>query len=458
MTRRRDFSSTLLSLSSRMVLGIILVVLGIGMLVGASAIALKAHSGELAEHGRTAALLVTTGKILGLLAGTLVFLQFALGAKLKALDRVFDLNHLLLAHRVLGILTAIFASLHPLFVFAPKAKEIGAFRMAVIPELLGAVVLLGLWMGVSAAVWREFLHIPYHLWYRLHRLGMFSAVVLVTMHMLIVTDDFHGDWPMSALAAALGLYAALFVWVQMIKPRFLKRRMYTVTGVATAGRDTFAVELSPRANGVLSYAPGQFAFVTFHSDALPRERHPWTISSTPTRPENLIFTIKRSGDFTDSIGRVKSGDRAMVDGPYGHFSYLAYIRGPKEELVMVAGGVGVTPMLSMLRYMADSGEARKVTLIWSNRNEADILCRDEFEAFKAKLPEFSIHHVLTRQRDFQGRTGRLDASILEELLSGYRRDAAVFVCGPPPMMDAVCTALKQIGFTARHIHTEKFSF
>jgi len=261
----------------------------------------------------------------------LVFLQFALAARLKALDRVFGLNHLLLAHRFLGILTAIFASLHPLFVFAPKAKEIGAFRMTVIPELLGAAVLVGLWAGVSAAVWREFLHLPYHVWYRFHRLGMFSMTVLVTIHMLIVTDDFQGDWPMSALAAALGLYGALFVWVQVIKPRFLKRRMYTVTGVAPVGRDTVAVELSPRGDGIVSYAPGQFAFVTFHSDALPRERHPWTISSTPTRPENLIFTIKRSGDFTASIGNVKPGDRAMVDGPYGLFSYPAHIRAPKDD-------------------------------------------------------------------------------------------------------------------------------
>lgn len=457
MTRRRDFSGTLLPPSSRMILGIILITLGIGLLVGASVIALRAHSGEVAEHGRTAALLVTTGKVMGLLAGALVFLQFVLGARLRALDRVFGLNKLLLTHRFLGILTAIFASLHPLFVFAPKAKEIGAFRMAVVPELLGAAVLVGLWMGVSAAVWREFLHLPYHLWYRFHRLGMFSAMVLVTLHMLIVTDDFLGDWPLYAMAAAFGLYVALFMWVQVIKPRLLKRRMYTVTGVEAAGRDTFAVELSPRGNGILSYAPGQFAFVTFRSDALPRERHPWTISSTPTRPESIIFTIKRSGDFTASIARMKSGDRAMVDGPYGLFSYPAHIRDPKEELVMVAGGVGVTPMLSMLRYMADRGETRKVTLVWSNRTEADILCRDEFETLTAKLPEFSIHHVLTRERNFQGRTGRLDASILQELLSGCNREAAVFVCGPPTMMDAVYKALKQIGFSARHIHTEKFS-
>jgi predicted ferric reductase len=286
---------------------------------------------------------------------------------------------------------------------------------------------------------------------------MFSAVVLVTLHVLNVTDDIAEGWPLYALGAAFGLYAALFVWAKGMKPRLLKRRMYGVTKVTPAGKDTYAVELSPQHGEIFSYAPGQFAFLTFHSEALPRERHPWTISSTPTRPESLIFTIKCSGDFTASIGKLKPGDTALVDGPYGLFSYPAHVRDPKGELVMVAGGVGVTPMLSMIRYMADRDDTRKVTFVWSNKTEADILCREELEAIEAKLPNLSIHHVLTRQKDFQGPTGRLDTPMLKELLSESSRDAAVFVCGPPPMMDAVCKVLKGIGFRAHRIHTEKFS-
>ncbi len=291
----------------------------------------------------------------------------------------------------------------------------------------------------------------------MHRLGVFSAVVLVTLHVLNVTDDLSEGWPLYVLGAAMGLYAALFLWNKAIKPRFLKRRIYAVTKVTPAGRDTYAIEVSPEGDGIFSYAPGQFAFVTFYSEALPLERHPWTISSTPTRPESLIFTIKSSGDFTESISRLRPGDTALVDGPYGLFSYPAHVRDPKGEVVMVAGGVGVTPMLSMLRYMADRGETRKVALVWSNKTEADILCREEFEAMEAKLPNLSVHHVLTRQRDFQGPTGRLNISMLKELLSGCSRDAAVFVCGPPPMMDAVFKALKGIGFSARHIHSERFA-
>ncbi|MFQ6077686.1 MAG: ferric reductase-like transmembrane domain-containing protein [Thermodesulfobacteriota bacterium] len=457
MSRRNGFPGALLPPSARLIAGIILLALAVGLLGGAPTIALRAHSGVVAEFGRTAARLVTTGKIFALLAATLVFLQFILGAKLKVLDRVFGLHRLLLGHRFLGVSGVILVSLHPLFVFAPKAREIGALRIEIFPELLGAALLIGLWTGVCTGLWREFLHLRYQVWYRFHRLGMFSAVVLVTLHVLNVTDDLVEGWPLYALLTAFGVYATVFFWAKVIKPRLLKRRTHAVTKVTPAGKDTYAVELSPEDDGVFSYAPGQFAFVTFHSEALPLERHPWTISSAPTRPGSLVFIIKCSGDFTAHIGKLKPGDTAVVDGPYGLFSYPAYVQDPNAELVMVSGGVGVTPMLSMLRYMADRGDSRKVTLVWSNRTEADILCRDEFEAIEAKLSNLSVHHVLTRQKDFQGPTSRLDAAMLKELLSESDRDAAVFVCGPPPMMNAVCKALKGIGFRARRIHTERFS-
>jgi predicted ferric reductase len=447
----------LLPPSTRLVLGIVLIALGAALLTGTSTIALRAHSREVAEYGGAAAWLLTAGKIFGLLAGALVLLQFALSAKLKAMDRVFGLHRLLFAHRVLGISAAVLASLHPLFLFAPQAKEIGGFRFDIWPELLGVALLIGLWTAVCTGLWREFLGVRYEMWFRFHRIGMFSAVVLVALHSLNVTDDIVDGWPMYALTLALALYGALFVWEKGIKTGILKKRMYTVTSVTPAGRDTYAVEMTPETGQVFPYAPGQFAFVTFYSEALPLERHPWTISSTPTRPKTLIFTIKCSGDFTASIFRLKSGDRAVVDGPYGLFSYHAYVRDPDEEVVMVAGGVGVTPMLSMLRYMIDAGDGRKTTLVWSNRTAADIVCREEFEAMRAKLSNLRIYYVLTRQQDFQGPTGRLDAPMLKELLSGCSRAASVFVCGPPPMMDAACMSLKEIGFRPRRIHTERFS-
>jgi predicted ferric reductase len=466
MSRRTHYPRTFLSPKSRVALGILLIAVAVGILVGAASIAFHGpeerpalHEGEkksLHEEGKTWQEIA--GKMFGLLAAALVLLQFPLSAKLKFLDRVFGLHRVLFAHRIIGLFTAVFATLHPMFLYASEGKTLGAIRLGVWPELVGAVLLIGVWIGVCLSLWRAFLGIPYQIWYRFHRLGMFSAVVLVAVHALNVPGVLKQGWPLYALLIALILYVALFVWTKAIKPKLLKRSRYSISKVSPAGRDTYAVELSPGEENVFDYAPGQFAFVTFHSESLPLERHPWTISSTPTRPQGLIFTIKCSGDFTAYIGRLKSGDTAEIDGPYGLFSYLASVQDPNQELVMIAGGVGVTPMLSMLRYMIDVDQMRKATLIWSNRTEADILCRDEIEEMEAKLPNLAVHHVLSAQADFQGRTGRLNQNMLKELLSMTSHEACIFVCGPPPMMDSVCRDLKKIGYSARTIFTERFSY
>jgi predicted ferric reductase len=457
MNHKIRYPGTLLSPVSRTILGIIFIIMAVVILAGTASIAFHEHEkGDLHEEGEAWQEIV--GKMFGLLAAALVLLQFPLSAKLKFLDRVFGLHRVLLAHRVVGLFTAVFVTLHPMFLYAPEAETLGTIRLAVWPELIGVVLLIGVWIGACLALWRAFLGLPYQIWYRFHRLGMFSAVVLVVVHALNVTGDLRHGWPLYALLLMLILYVALFVWEKAMKPALLKRATYSISKVSPAGRDTFAVELSPPEGKVFDYAPGQFAFVTFHSESLPAERHPWTISSTPTRPQSLIFTIKCSGDFTAYIGRLKAGDTAQIDGPYGLFSYLASVRDPDQELVMIAGGVGVTPMLSMLRYMIDADQMRKATLMWSNRTDADILCREEIKAMEAKLPNFVVHHVLSEQADFQGRTGRLNQDMLKELLSNASHEAAFFVCGPPPMMDSVCRDLKEIGYSPRTIFTEKFAY
>jgi predicted ferric reductase len=400
----------------------------------------------------------TTGRAFGVLAATLLFFQFGLSSKPKPLDRVFGLHRALYFHRILGPSLVILASLHPLFMLASDPAGIGPLRLAIWPKLLGILLLIGLWTGVCVALWRRFLAVPYQKWYRMHQFAMFSAVGIFTLHAWNVTDDFHRGWPLYGLSAAVLLYAALFAWKLILNPMFLSKRLYTVTKIDSAGKDTHTVELVPGEGEMFPYAPGQFAFVTFFSEGLPVERHHWTLSSSPTRRKGCMFTIKCSGDFTALVGRLKAGDRAAVDGPYGLFSHLAHHLDAETEMVMVAGGIGITPMLSMLRYMADTDDHRKVTLVWSNRTEGQILCREELDGMKRTHPELAIHHVLTRAEGFQGQMGRLTLQTLKELLAGCNRGAAVFVCGPPPMMDEVCRDMRGLGFKRSHIYKEKFSY
>jgi predicted ferric reductase len=468
MKDNRNQKTPLMPPYRRFVLGIFVAVVAAAVLAGSTLVAFQDRQAR-TPHERVSSepaggtlkpdpWTKIAGRVFGLLGAALLFLQFGLSSKLKTLDRIFGLHRILNFHRFLGLSLAILVSLHPLFMFVSPSEEIGPFRLAIWPKLLGIFLLIGLWAGVCAALWRRFLSLGYQNWHLMHRVGMFSAMVIFTFHAWNVTGDFHHGWPFYSLAAALLLYGALFFWTIVLKPMLLRRRLFTVTRVEPVGNNVHAVELVPGDGEMFSYAPGQFAFVTFLSEALPVERHHWTLSSTPTKPESCTLTIKCSGDFTALLGRLKPGERAVVDGPYGLFSFLAHVRNPGDELIMISGGIGITPMLSMLRYMADTGDRRKVTLIWSNRTKADILCREELEEMKGKLPNFAIHHVLTQQKDWEGQTGRLTAETLERLLSGCDRGASVFVCGPPPMMDATCRNLKGLEFKGSRIHKEKFSY
>jgi predicted ferric reductase len=468
MNGHGNFKNPLMPPRRRLILGILVGAVAAGILTGATLVVFldkevraaqeqvsgKPASGTLKPEAWTR----TTGRVFGLLAATLLFLQFGLSSKLKTLDRIFGLHRVLDFHRFLGLSLVILVPFHPLFIFAPPSEALGPLRLAIWPELLGILLLIGLWTGVCAALWRRFLSLGYQGWYLMHRVGMFGAMVIVTLHVWNVNDDFHHGWPLYGLAGALLLYGALFFWTVVLKPMLLRRGPFTVVKVELVGKNVHAVELAPADGELFPYAPGQFAFVTFLSEALPVEKHHWTLSSSPTRPKTCTLTIKCSGDFTALLGRLKAGDRAVVDGPYGLFSFLAHVKGPEDDLVMISGGIGITPMLSMLRYMADSGDRRKVTLVWSNRTEADIACREEIEGMKGKLPDFAVHHVLSQQKDFKGQTGRLTPETLEKLLSGCSREASVFVCGPPPMMDAACKNLRGLNFKSSRIYQERFSY
>ena len=124
---------------------------------------------------------------------------------------------------------------------------------------------------------------------------------------------------------------------------------------------------------------------------------------------------------------------------------------------MIAGGIGITPMLSMLRYMSDVGDERHITLIWSNRTREDIVYGHEFEDIKNGLKHLSIIHVLSRESPKGVMGGQLDRKKLETLLAQCDRQSVIFVCGPPLMMQEIKRVLPRLGFSRRMIFSEEFA-
>lgn len=208
----------------------------------------------------------------------------------------------------------------------------------------------------------------------------------------------------------------------------------------------------------MTYKPGQFGYFTILSESVPAETHPFSIASTPTEPEHLTLTIKQLGDFTQRIATVKPGDEVIVDGPYGNFSYLNY---PQEKAsVFVAGGVGITPVLSMVKHMKEKDPDRPVTLIWGVRTPADMIQRQELLALERTMPNFNWVPVVSSDDNWSGMKGVIDLNTLQHILgesSNWTSSTGFFLCGPPVMMTATQKNLKQLGIANKQIHFESFS-
>ncbi|HNY66424.1 MAG TPA: ferric reductase-like transmembrane domain-containing protein [Deltaproteobacteria bacterium] len=403
--------------------------------------------------------------VLGLsfaLAGfPLLALQAVLAARLRGLEMPFGLDIILRFHRNMGIFALALFLTHPvLLALAGGGLSLLAGTGVSWPIWLGRLTLLLLLVNVMLSAFQTRLGISFERWRAVHDVLGPLIILFAFVHSMAVGEDL-GIKPLWILW--LFLFAAavvLFVFHRILRPLILKNEPYRVTGVKQEVPGVWTVTLSPlEGRRVNPYLPGQFHFITFYRDRdLPTEEHHWTISSSPAQDHSVSSTIKALGDFTSTMGETRAGDRAAVHGAFGRFSHLLH---PTEnDLVFVAGGIGITPLMSMLRYMQDTGDGRNVLLLYANRDEDGIVFRDELARITAGgRPKLTVVHVLsTPGRGWTGETGYVDADMIRKYCSGDLAAKAFYLCGPPGMLEALTKYLKAMGVPGAKIRTEIFSF
>jgi predicted ferric reductase len=308
---------------------------------------------------------------------------------------------------------------------------------------------------IVVAIFRRVLRLRYETWRRLHNVAAFLLLGLAFLHSLALGNDFEN-------MAAKIVWAVLLLaaWSAWFYGRFARtwlsgHRSCRVVSIAPEASQVWTLTLEPRANRPLHHAPGQFQFLSLPDSAVSTEEHPFSISSSPSPNGRISLTIKASGDFTSTIGRIKPGGVAAVHGPFGRFSHVFH---PDcDDLVFVAAGIGITPLMSMLRYMRDRRERRRVVLVYANRGPADIVFRSELDLIESGgFPALRTIHVLSRPpADWVGHTGRLDAARLGSLCGGFS-GKAFFVCCPPVMASALIDGLRKAGVGLARIHADYF--
>jgi len=444
----------LLPPSARFALGIVVFILFLSLLVTEIYLGCHGYDDLSKSLGSKAATLITIGKTAGLLAAMMVFFQFALTARFKIIDKIFGFDRLIRFHMIMGATAASLIVLHPLLLYGSKVYQLGALRLALWPQMLGATALTLLWVIAITSLWRNFLQLQFETWLKIHQLTFVAAFVVAT-HSVVLGSDLSPGWPLILWLTLIGAYILTLIWVKLIKPEMLRKNLFTVQEVTKVGYNTFSLRLIPLGGKLFDYVPGQFAFLTLYRKNPPAEEHPFTISSSPTQAGFITFTIKQCGDYTSTIHLTRPGDTATIDGPYGRFSYLRF--GQIDRMIMIAGGVGITPILSCLRHMAATGFDKPVILIWASRTKKNIFFADELKQIQANLPGMQIHHVLSDEPGYEGPKGNVTEELLRKLLPPLTTKTQVMLCGPPPMMDKVSASLRNVGFSRRQIHTERFA-
>jgi len=225
--------------------------------------------------------------------------------------------------------------------------------------------------------------------------------------------------------------------------------------------ETDVIELIQRAKYIKSirfnkpkefyYQPGQVIFITLSNDEPDMTKH-LSISSSPSE-DFLEITKRLTGHpFANALIALEIGDIVLLRGPFGKFTF----NGEYKKIGMLSGGIGITPLRSMIRYTIDKGLGTDIVLLYSNRRQDDIAFNSEFEKLQKRNANIRVVNTVSRPDPFwRGVSGRINAEMIREHMPDYN-DRIIYISGPQKMVDSVLDLLKELKVPESQIRKEYF--
>jgi predicted ferric reductase len=410
--------------------------------------------------------LIALGSLAGLLAATGALVQVVLISGAKWLERHIGLDRLTVVHACVGSITLSLIPVHVFLVTKGHAVQnlvgVGwwsqfATFMTEWEDLLPAAIAVAVFLLVGVTSFPLLRHrLKYEWWYYLH-LSVYVAIALAFAHQFKYGNGLTADTQNRAMLWYwYGLY--IFAFGNLLFYRFLMPAMrfahhrFAVDEVAAENDSVTSVHIRGRSLQTLPARAGQFVFVRFLAPGFRWERHPFSLSCMPTG-NRLRLTIKNVGDFTARVAGLPTGTPVLIDGPHGALTSEAAKAG---KVLLLAGGIGITPMRALAEELASAG--RDVILLYGNRTKPEIVFRDELDELAAQYPNLKVIHVLSRPGESQwsGESGHIDEEKLRRLVPDLA-EREVYLCGPPPMMTSLRRTLRALGVPRGQVHYERFS-
>jgi predicted ferric reductase len=365
------------------------------------------------------------------------------------------MDELYFFHHAISVAALGFVLAHPLILVLGNANFLTLFNPLTAPwrARLGILALLAAFVLVTTSVLRKELRIVYEPWRLVHMLLSIAAAALSLLHIFRV--NYYTAMPLQRFwwTALPVLWVGLIGYARVLKPAMMLRKPYELKEVRAERCDSWTLALAPVGHPGIEFHPGQFAWLAVQRSPFDLRQHPFSFSSSAERKGWLEFTIRELGDFTDTVKDVPPGARLYVDGPFGTFSPDFY---QAPGYVLLAGGVGVTPLMSMLRTFADRKDSRPLILFFGSYDWDNVLYREEIEELQSQLNLKVVHVLEQPPQGWSGESGYITADVLDRHLPPDRAAYHYFMCGPVPMINAVDKALPEAGVPLSRVQSERY--
>ncbi len=388
-------------------------------------------------------LMYEIGKWAGVIGFSLLSFLIFSGDTARYWDKYLGLDRIIKFQRKFSYFVATFVILHPLFFIISKKTVLDFIipNFSYLPLALGIISFyVFIAVMISSSIYKR---ISYSKWQYIHVIT-YLLYFAALYHAINWGSDADDLMPLYIVITIFVIIGTIYRTIYKIKK--LNSGKFTISEVKMETHDSFTISI--KSEKPFNFAAGQFCFLRLNKNSL-HARHPFTISSAPGE-EILKFTIKQAGRFTETAKNLTAGEEILIDGPFGKF-----IPKTEKNLVFIAGGVGITPFMSIIKDHINKNSNQKIILIYGSRTEQDIIFKNEIDSVNKEW--FNKVYVLSNENQDSAQYER--GYLTKEIMTKYVKDISsslYYICGPEIMKTGAKKILAELGVENKNVFVENF--
>jgi len=416
-------------------------------------IALEVESMSASDWHGVYPVITSLSRIAALVGSYFALVGLVLVARIPWIERSVGHDRLVRWHRKLGPWSLYLIFFHVLLVGLGYAGGdrvstiVELWRMTVkYPWMIEADIAFVLMIAAGITSYKKArAKMSYETWWTIHAMT-YGAIALGFMHQVLTGPMFIGH-PLNKyfwLALYLGAGAVILLWRIVIPVARSLRHDLKVDHVTVEGPGIVSIVMRGRHVAKLRAQGGQFFSWRFLQRGHFLVAHPYSLSAAPQQ-DYMRITVKDLGDHSADLINLKPGTRVFFEGPYGTFVAGKASRG---HIVLIAGGVGITPLRALLDEV---DHTKEIDLLYRVSSEEELIFHKELDA-AAAYRGARIHYLVGSRREHP-----MTAAYIQKFVPAFA-DSEVYVCGPTALVERVFRSAKDAGIPKTRIHTEEFEF